>query len=87
MAAVVLPPSHANPRRTGSPLAAGHSSRGLGGVSGIDDKFHIAVEEVEEADQLAETFVAQAASRASLLGETGLPLRRAVSEVIALWPV
>ena len=45
-----------NPRLPSSPaLAAVHSSRGSGGMPRIDDELHIAVEEVEEADKLAET--------------------------------
>src|SRR5437867_10464501 len=44
-----------NPRLPSSPaLAAVHSSRGSGGMPRIDDELHIAVEEVEEADELAE---------------------------------
>jgi hypothetical protein len=34
---------------------------------------------------LAESFVAQAAGGASVLRETGLPLRLAVSEVMEFW--
>ena len=45
-----------NPRVPSSPaLAAVHSSRGSGGMPRMDDELHIAVEEVEEADKLAET--------------------------------
>jgi hypothetical protein len=53
------------------------SPGGRGFIANRDDEMLV--------DQLAESLVAQAASRASLLGETGLPLRLAVSDVIALW--
>jgi hypothetical protein len=37
-------------------------------------------------DLLAESLVAQAAGRGAGLGETGLPLRLAVSNVMEFWP-
>ena len=37
-------------------------------------------------DQLAEYFAAEAVGRGASLYETGLPLRLAVADVIALWP-